>query len=103
MSKLPEDEVRAALPEGWRIDADAITKEFRCKGFTGAVAFAQALVEPSNAARHHPDLEIGYGRVAVRLSTHDEGGVTEKDLALARTIEALAPGAGAAPGTGDGA
>jgi 4a-hydroxytetrahydrobiopterin dehydratase len=90
MPKLPDDEVRGALPEGWRLDGDAIVKEFRRKGFTGAVAFAQALVEPSNAARHHPDLEIGYGRVTVRLSTHDEGGVTDKDLALARTIEALA-------------
>ena len=100
MARLSDDEVRGALLEGWRLEGDAIAKEFRRKGFTGAVAFAQALVAPSNAARHHPDLEIGYGRVTVRLSTHDEGGVTHKDLELARTIDALAADAGGGEGAG---
>jgi 4a-hydroxytetrahydrobiopterin dehydratase len=104
MPKLRDEEIRAALPAGWRLDGDAVVKEFRCKGFTGAVAFAQTLVEPANAARHHPDLAVGYGRVTVRLSTHDEGGVTDKDIDLARTIEALAAeaGIGAASGSADG-
>jgi 4a-hydroxytetrahydrobiopterin dehydratase len=43
---------------------------------------------------HHPDLDIRYNRVIVRLSTHDQGGVTEKDLEQARRIEAAAPATG---------
>jgi 4a-hydroxytetrahydrobiopterin dehydratase len=92
MPKLTDDEVGAALGRlpGWSFDGSTIRKEFSFKGFTSAVGFAGRLVEPANAARHHPDLEIHYNRVVVTLSTHDEGGVTERDLALARTIEDVA-------------
>ena len=92
MPRLTDDEVAAALRDlpGWSFDGSAIRREFSFKGFTSAVAFVGRLVEPANAARHHPDLEIHFDRVAVALSTHDEGGVTERDLALARTIEDLA-------------
>ncbi len=92
MSRLSDVELAAALERmpGWEPHGDAIRKEYRRQGFTGAVALVRAMVEPANAAGHHPDLEIHYHRVVVTLSTHDEGGVTEKDLALARTIDELA-------------
>ncbi len=93
MARLTDDEVRAALGHGldaWSFDGTTIRREFTLKGFTSAVAFVERMVEPANAARHHPDLEIHYNRVVVGLSTHDEGGVTDKDIAMARTIEALA-------------
>jgi 4a-hydroxytetrahydrobiopterin dehydratase len=83
------DDALAGLP-GWERDGDTIRKTFTRKGFTGAAAFVQAMVAPANAANHHPDLEIHYHRVTVTLSTHDEGGVTSKDLAMARTIDELA-------------
>jgi 4a-hydroxytetrahydrobiopterin dehydratase len=92
MARLTDDEVGAALGgelPGWSFDGSTIRKEFSFKGFTSAVAFVERLVEPANAVRHHPDLEIHFNLVVVTLSTHDEGGVTEKDLALARTIEGL--------------
>jgi 4a-hydroxytetrahydrobiopterin dehydratase len=92
MARLTDDEVRAALGgelPGWSFDGSTIRKEFSFKSFTSAVAFVERLVEPANAVRHHPDLEIHFNRVVVTLSTHDEGGVTDKDLALARTIEGL--------------
>jgi 4a-hydroxytetrahydrobiopterin dehydratase len=92
MARLTDEEVRAALKDelsGWSFDGSAIRKEFSFKGFTSAVDFVGRLVEPANAARHHPDLEVHYNRVVVILSTHDEGGVTERDLAVARTIEGV--------------
>ena len=87
--RLADDEVRAGSPEGWALVDDALRKEFAFKGFTAAVAFVQRLVAPANEARHHPDLEIHYNRVVVSLTTHDAGGVTDEDLALAAVIETL--------------
>jgi 4a-hydroxytetrahydrobiopterin dehydratase len=85
-----DEEIRAQAPEGWALTGDTLRKEFTFKGFTAAVGFVQRLVAPANEARHHPDLEIHYNRVVVDLTTHDEGGVTDKDLALASVIEQLA-------------
>jgi 4a-hydroxytetrahydrobiopterin dehydratase len=93
MVRLTDGQVRAALSDGlpgWSIEGTEIRKEFAFKGFTSAVAFVDRLVEPANAAKHHPDLEIHYNRVVVTLSSHDEGGVTQRDLDMARTIDALA-------------
>lgn len=93
MGRLDDDEVRLALAEGlpgWSFEENAIRKEFSFRGFTAAVRFVGTIVEPANAARHHPDLEIHYNRVVVSLSTHDEGGVTDRDLDMARTVESLA-------------
>jgi 4a-hydroxytetrahydrobiopterin dehydratase len=87
--RLDEEQIRAVAPEGWGLDGDALTRTFTFKGFGAAVAFVDRLVAPANEARHHPDLEIHYNRVVVSLSTHDEGGVTDKDIALARAIDDL--------------
>jgi 4a-hydroxytetrahydrobiopterin dehydratase len=95
MARLTDDQVRAAIGDGlpgWSIEGTEIRKEFTFKGFTAAVAFVDRLVEPANAARHHPDLQIHYNRVVVGLSTHDEGGITEQDLDMARAIDALSDG-----------
>ncbi len=88
--RLTDDEVRRGAPVGWALAHHTLRKEFAFKGFTAAVAFVQRLVAPANEARHHPDLEIHYNRVVVSLTTHDEGGVSDKDLALAHIIEGLA-------------
>ena len=87
--RLDDDQVRAQAPESWMLDGGVLRREFMFKGFGAAVAFVGRLVAPANDARHHPDLEIHYNRVIVTLTTHDEGGVTEKDIALARAIDDL--------------
>jgi 4a-hydroxytetrahydrobiopterin dehydratase len=93
MTRLSDEEVGAALAFGdlpaWQRDGDGITKEFRFRSFVEAIAFIDRLVAPAEAANHHPDLENHSNRVRVTLHTWDEGGITEKDLALARAIEAL--------------
>ena len=93
MPRLSDDEVRTALTDGlprWTYDGAVIKKEFTFKGFMAAIGFIDRLAVEAQTARHHPDLENHYNRVLVSLSTHDEGGVTELDVALARAIEAVA-------------
>jgi 4a-hydroxytetrahydrobiopterin dehydratase len=92
MPRLSDDDVRAALATdlpGWEFDGEAIHREFVFKGFMAAIAFIDRLAPKAHEARHHPDLENHYNRVLVSLSTHDEGGVTEHDIALARAIESV--------------
>ena len=92
MAKLADEEIRAgleALP-GWELQGGAIRKEFTFKGFRAAIAFIDRVAEVAIAAGHHPDLENHYNRVVVSLTSHDAGGVTRADLALARGIETAA-------------
>jgi 4a-hydroxytetrahydrobiopterin dehydratase len=91
MALLTDDEIRAQLGglPGWELAGDAIRKEYVFRGFRAAIAFIDRLAEVAIAARHHPDLENHYNKVVVSLTSHDAGGVTEADLALARAIEAV--------------
>lgn len=75
---------------GWRHAGGAISKEFTFGGFPEAVAFVSRLVAPSEAADHHPDLEIHYRRVVVTFTTHSAGGLTAKDFDGALAAEAAA-------------
>ncbi len=74
----------------WKLLGDAIHKDFTFPSFREAIAFVNRIADLANAAGHHPDLEIHYNRVVVSLSTHDAGGVTERDLALAGDIDRAA-------------
>ncbi len=85
-----EIERRLAGREGWRREGDAIVRELDRGDFAGSVRFVDAIVEPAEELGHHPDLEISWGTVAVRISTHSEGGITASDFELAERIDALA-------------
>lgn len=93
MATLSNDEIRSALADlpGWEAGAGEISREYRLDSFAGAIAFVVRLSYAAEAADHHPDLDIRYSKVRVTLSTHSEGGVTAKDLDLARVIEGFAP------------
>jgi 4a-hydroxytetrahydrobiopterin dehydratase len=69
---------------------DKLVKEFDRGDFKGAVAFLNAILPAAEAANHHPDVKISWKTVTVTLTTHSEGGVTEKDHALADQIDGLA-------------
>jgi 4a-hydroxytetrahydrobiopterin dehydratase len=90
MTKLTDGELRLFLDEqeGWKHLGNAIHKEFRFPGFSGAIAFVNRVAGLAEAAGHHPDIEIHYNRVVISLSSHDEGGVTERDVDLAASIDA---------------
>jgi 4a-hydroxytetrahydrobiopterin dehydratase len=89
LSDAELDETLATLP-GWAREGDVIVKTYEMPTFPAAIALVDRIAERAEAANHHPDLDIRYRRVRVALSTHDEGGITEKDVALATEIEGLA-------------
>lgn len=95
-SKLTPEQRAAALAElsGWT-DADgrdAICKSFRFNDFTRAWGFMTRVALRANVLDHHPEWFNVYGRVDITLTTHDAGGVTEKDITLARYIDRAAVG-----------
>jgi 4a-hydroxytetrahydrobiopterin dehydratase len=79
----------ADLP-AWRAERGAITRTFETEGWGTTLMLVNAIGFIAEAADHHPDLEVSWAKVAVRLSTHSAGGITDKDVALAREIERLA-------------
>jgi 4a-hydroxytetrahydrobiopterin dehydratase len=89
---MEEDGIEARLAEleGWQRDGEAITREFDRGDFVGSIRFAEAIVEPAEELGHHPDLEISWATVRVRITTHSEGGLTEADFELAERIDAIA-------------
>jgi 4a-hydroxytetrahydrobiopterin dehydratase len=89
---LFEDEIRMALRDlpGWRAFGNALHKQFTFRGFRAAIAFINRVAEQAIAVGHHPDIENHYNRVMLSLTSHDQGGITEKDIALAHAIERVA-------------
>ena len=75
----------------WQREGEALVREFEFGDFRAAVAFVNRVAEAAEAADHHPDILVhGYRRVRLVLTTHSAGRVTERDEALARTIDGLA-------------
>ena len=90
--KLSQDKITEALQQlsGWQQDGEQIKKSFQFRDFQHAFAFMTAAAMHAERHDHHPDWSNCYNRVAVSLSTHDAGGITEKDFALARCMEEVA-------------
>jgi 4a-hydroxytetrahydrobiopterin dehydratase len=92
---LTESERDAALAElsGWSFDdaRNGIAKSFKFADFSEAFAFMTRIALAAEKADHHPEWRNVWNRVDILLSTHSEGGVTAKDIALARQIEASLP------------
>jgi 4a-hydroxytetrahydrobiopterin dehydratase len=73
----------------WKKDNNQLTKIFTFQDFESALVFVNQVGELAEAAQHHPDIELSWGRVVIHLTTHSEGGVTEKDTKLAKEIDIL--------------
>ena len=89
MPTLPRSEVDDRLKrlQSWKLEGNAIRKQFTFAGFPEAIAFVNRLAPEAEAADHHPDILINYKRVTLTYSTHSEGGLTEKDFAGAATAD----------------
>src|SRR5437867_8328677 len=74
----------------WRVVRNDASTHFRTGSFAAGVALVDAIGELADAANHHPDVDLRYGGVTVRLRTHDVDGLSERDVALARQISAAA-------------
>ena len=72
-----------------RDDSHRIERTFRFKNFAEAFAFVQRVADLAEAEGHHPDIELGWGRVAVTLTTHAAGGLTDNDVILAAKLDRL--------------
>jgi len=77
-----------AIPQ-WQQQDQTLTRTFKFKNFVEAIDFVNQLVEPAEAAGHHPDIAISYNKVTISLTTHDAGGLTEQDFEMAQTISQL--------------
>ena len=82
---------------GWIHLGDGLRTRFVTGDFATGLALVDSVAAAAEAAGHHPDLDLRYGYVDVRLVSHDAGGTTQRDVDLARTITALAADAGLAP------
>lgn len=80
---------RLAELDGWDLLGDEIIKEFSFKDFREAMEFAQKVGEEAEREHHHPDINIKYNRVEIKLTTHDANGLTYKDFKMAKIIEQL--------------
>lgn len=82
----------ASQLSGWAAEADALTRTYRFRDFGSAFAFMTRVAIHAEAANHHPEWSNVWNRVDVRLTTHDAGGVTQKDIDLARFMDEAAKG-----------
>lgn len=90
--KLSDETIQQKLTEisGWSVAGDALTKTFAFEDFVQSMQFVNRLAIAAESAQHHPDIDIRYSKVTVSLSTHDSGGITEKDFAMAQEADAVA-------------
>ena len=86
--------MNAEIPEGWSLDEEsaALEKSFRFSDFKEAFAFLTRVAGHAEAVDHHPEFTSVWNRVDFRLTSHDAGGVTPRDIALAGAIDRLANG-----------
>ncbi len=88
MERLSADEIKKRLEEldGWRLEGDHIVREFETKNWKTTIFVVNTIAGLAEIHWHHPDLEIGFKRVRVKLTTHEAGGLTERDFRLAKEI-----------------
>ncbi len=89
LEKLNAESVRGWLrtKQGWKRRSNQLTKEFEFPKFRDSIVFVNRVATLADDHDHHPDIDIRYNVVTITLSTHDSGGITEKDLELAEQID----------------
>lgn len=90
-TKLSEAEIKDKLAhlKGWTLEKGELTHTFQLPSFPAALVFVNAVGHMAEVAGHHPDIVIKYNKVTFALATHDAGGLTDKDFALAEQISKL--------------
>ena len=88
MTLASQSEIEGFLSDhpGWDVDGKEITRTFQFDDFVGSMAFVTKVGLLAEAADHHPDIDIRWNKVTLTLSTHSEGGLTDKDFALATRL-----------------
>jgi 4a-hydroxytetrahydrobiopterin dehydratase len=93
MQTLTEEQIQSRLEglDQWSQTKDAIQRTFQFGDFKESMAFVNRVADLAEAAQHHPDILIRYNKVTLTLSTHDAGGITEKDFDLATKADDAVP------------
>lgn len=93
MNLLSQEEINQKLMalDGWRLTPQGIQKRYDMGSFLSVMNLVNRVADLAEEAKHHPDIYISYDKVTFTLTTHEAGGVTEKDFDLAQRIEAVAP------------
>ncbi len=92
MQKLTDEQIQselAKLPD-WSETGEAIQRTFGFKDFVQAMDFVARVAQQAEKSQHHPDILIRFNKVTLTLSTHDAGGITSRDFALAAQADAFA-------------
>lgn len=91
MARLPDDQIRSFTDDNpdWMWSDSEMTRTFEFEDFNEAMGFVVRVGMEAEKANHHPDIDIRWNKVTLTLSTHSEGGITEKDLDLATTADGL--------------
>ena len=85
---MTKSQIADLLPE-WELDGETIRRTFRFEDFTGAMGFVTKVALVAEKANHHPDIDIRWNKVTLALTTHDAGGLTTRDIELAKDIDKL--------------
>lgn len=98
MGRLGDADLAQILPTlpGWSLSGGMLRKTFAHASFPEAIVFVNAVAQLAEVANHHPDVDIRYSNITLSLVTHDAGGITDKDVALARGVEEVRRKAGVA-------
>jgi 4a-hydroxytetrahydrobiopterin dehydratase len=91
MAALNNEAVQQGLAKmpGWSYEGKELHKKFTFKSFLPGIEFVNKIAQAAESAGHHPDITINYNVVGIGLSTHSQGGVTEKDFDLARKVDQI--------------
>lgn len=91
MPLLSLDAIQEKLKKlsGWKLEGKELIREFSFADFVGALGFVNAVGERAEAAGHHPDIDIRYNKVKLALTSHDSGGLTERDFRMAEAVNAI--------------
>ncbi len=92
MDKLTDEQIQTELSKAteWSETGGQIVRTYQFDDFVSAIRFVNRVADAAEADAHHPDMLIRYNKVTLTLSTHDAGGITDKDFALARKADAFA-------------
>ena len=91
MPALHHKQIKLKLPTvpNWSKRAQTILRTFKFEGFLKGITFVNRIAAKAQKLNHHPDIDIRFDRVTLTLTTHDEGGITEKDFLLARQCDGV--------------
>ncbi len=89
VARLSDIEIQRELGTlpGWTRKGDALVKTFAFATFPAGITFVTRVAEAAEDMQHHPDLDIRYTKITASLSTHDSGGISQNDIALAREMD----------------